>query len=338
VALLPKSGISTAGVLCDEEGRVTRLSANAGRAAGSLAPGDCWTQGRPLPDARVGELHDSSAAVADPAALGRCLTADGFVFLRGALDVGEVEAARVEVFERLVHVGEIHPPAVEGIATGGSRRAELVGDLGAFWKSVSEGPTLRRVTHGPRLHALLARVAGAPVRAHDYMFLRAAPAGRTTGLHFDAPFFTRATERVYTSWIPLGDVPATDGPLVIVEGSHRFADLHDGLQGFDVVYDTSRRAQVAADFGEFAQSRDCRLLTADFRAGDVCIFGMLTLHGSLDNHSPLGRVRLSCDVRYQPAAEPIDPRYFGPNPGGTTGAGYGELNGAKPLTQAWHVR
>jgi hypothetical protein len=65
---------------------------------------------------------------------------------------------------------------------------------------------------------------------------------------------------------------------------------------------------------------------------------MLTLHGSLDNHSALGRVRLSSDVRYQPAAEPTDPRYFGPNPGGTTGAGYGELNGAKPLTQAWHVR
>ena len=338
MALVLKSGISTAGVLCDEEGRVTRLSANAGRAAGSLAPGDCWTQGRPLPDTRVGELRDSSAAVPDPAALGRRLTADGYVFLRGVLDVGEVEAARVEVFERLVHVGEIHPPAAEGIATGGSRRAELVGDLGAFWKSVSEGPALRRVTHGPRLHALLARVAGAPVRAHDYMFLRAAPAGRTTGLHFDAPFFTRATERVYTSWIPLGDVPATDGPLVIVEGSHRFADSTTACKGSTSCTTPRAGRRWRPTSREFAESRDCRLLTADFRAGDVCIFGMLTLHGSLDNHSPLGRVRLSCDVRYQPATEPIDPRYFGPNPGGTTGAGYGELNGAKPLTQAWHVR
>lgn len=310
----------------------------AGGAVVGLAPGACWTQGRPLPDARVGELRDSSTAAGDGVELARRLAADGYVFLRGALDVGEVRAARIEVFERLVQVGEIRPLAVEGIATGESRRAESVGDLGAFWKSVSEGPALRRVTHGARLQALLARVAGAPVRAHDYLFLRAAPVGRTTGLHFDYPFFTRATERVYTTWVPFGDVPATDGPLVIVEGSHRFADLHDGLRGFDVVYDTSRKAQVAADFAAFVESRDCRLLTADFRAGDVCVFGMLTLHGSLDNHSPLGRVRLSCDVRYQPAAEPIDPRYFGPNPGGTTGAGYGELNGAKPLTQAWHVR
>jgi hypothetical protein len=270
--------------------------------------------------------------------LARRLADDGYVFLRGALDAGDVRAARTEVFERLVQVGEIRPPAAEGIATGESRRAETVSDLGAFWKSVSEGSALRRVTHGTRLNALLARIAGVPVRAHDYLFLRAAPVGRMTGLHFDYPFFTRATERVFTAWVPLGDVPVTDGPLVIVEGSHRFTDLHEGVRGFDVVYDTSRKAQLASDFAEFAASRDCRLLTADFRAGDVCIFGMFTLHGSLDNHSAVGRVRLSCDVRYQPAAEPIDPRYFGPNPVGTTGAGYGELNGAKPLTQAWHVR
>ena len=51
-----------------------------------------------------------------------------------------------------------------------------------------------------------------------------------------------------------------------------------------------------------------------------------------------GRVRVSCDVRWQSAAMPLDLRYFGANPGGTTGAGYAELNGAKPLDQPWHVR
>jgi ectoine hydroxylase-related dioxygenase (phytanoyl-CoA dioxygenase family) len=300
--------------------------------------GRCWTQGRPIPDALVGELADSSAVVPDGGALRRRLDDQGYLLLRGVLDPRAVLAARAEVLERLAAVDEIAPPAVDGIATGRSRRAEIVGDLGAFWKSVSEGPALRAVTHGEAIHALLARVAGEPVRAQNYLFLRPAPVGRATGLHFDYPFFTRATERVYTTWIPFGDVPVGDGPLTIVEGSHRFADLHAGLRGFDVVYDTSRKAQVAADFTTFAESRRCRLLTTDFRTGDVCIFGMFTLHGSLDNRSPIGRVRLSCDVRYQPAADPTDPRYFGPNPGGTTGAGYGELNGAKPLTQPWHIR
>ncbi len=80
------------------------------------------------------------------------------------------------------------------------------------------------------------------------------------------------------------------------------------------------------------------MLTRNFEAGDIALFGMYTAHGSLDNHSSIGRVRLSCDVRWQPATLPVDDRYFGSNPPGTTGAGYGELVGAKPLTQEWHVR
>ncbi|HEX2501310.1 MAG TPA: hypothetical protein VHO73_07605, partial [Methylomirabilota bacterium] len=150
-------------------------SGSAQSSAPSLAPRACWTQGRALPDHRVGEFRDSSPGAADPTVLARRLADDGYVFLRGALDAGDVRAARTEVFERLVQVGEIRPPAAEGIATGESRRAETVSDLGAFWKSVSEGSALRRVTHGTRLNALLARIAGVPVRAHDYLFLRAAP-------------------------------------------------------------------------------------------------------------------------------------------------------------------
>ena len=40
----------------------------------------------------------------------------------------------------------------------------------------------------------------------------------------------------------------------------------------------------------------------------------------------------------QRASDPVAERYVGPNPRGTTGIGYGELNGAKPLTEPWHVR
>src|SRR6188768_1300507 len=82
----------------------------------------------------------------------------------------------------------------------------------------------------------------------------------------------------------------------------------------------------------FARSRQTRLLTAHFQPGDVVIFGGFTMHGSLDNHSPHRRVRLSVDVRYQPASAPADdPRYFGPEPIGAKGGGYGEQKAAQPL-------
>ena len=125
--------------------------------------------------------------------------------------------------------------------------------------------------------ALLVRVrdqldSGAPVRAMDYIFLRAGAPGRATGLHYDFPFFTRATPLVYTVWLPLGPVPVTDGPVAVVEGSHVFDDILDSLAGFDIARDKTRQAEVSHDPVAFAEARGCRLLTTDFAAGDILVF------------------------------------------------------------------
>jgi hypothetical protein len=80
------------------------------------------------------------------------------------------------------------------------------------------------------------------------------------------------------------------------------------------------------------------LLTADFRAGDLLVFGMFTLHGSFDNRLGGGRVRLSCDVRWQKAGTPRDDRWFGDPPSGHGGTGYGGMNGAQPLGAAYLAR
>jgi ectoine hydroxylase-related dioxygenase (phytanoyl-CoA dioxygenase family) len=57
-----------------------------------------------------------------------------------------------------------------------------------------------------------------------------------------------------------------------------------------------------------------RWLTAEFRAGDVLIFSIYTVHASIDNKSD--RVRLSSDSRYQLATEAVDERWIGENPVG----------------------
>ena len=286
----------------------------------------------------VDELRDSTALLETPGKLGGRIVEDGYLLLRGVLDTDEVMAAREAVMARLVAVGEIAEPAVDGIVTGGSRRAETVGDLGAFWQSVVNMPAVRRVTNGPGLSAVVQSVLGMPVCAMDYIFLRATPPGRSTGLHYDFPFFTRMTQQVYTVWLPLGPVPVSDGPLAIVEGSRDFDDILYELRDFDIAVDNTRRADVSDDAVGFAAARGCRLLTTDFAAGDMLMFDMRTLHGGLANTSPIGRARLSCDVRFQPADQPRDPRYFGDDPRGTFGGGYGELNAAKPFTVEWHTR
>ena len=107
---------------------------------------------------------------------------------------------------------------------------------------------------------------------------------------------------------------------------------------FDVAIHKDRKAMINVDPIEFAKQRDSKILTAHFEPGDALIFGMYTFHGTFQNHAFDNKIRLTCDIRYQPKSEEKDPRYFGSNPGGTTGAGYGELNSARPLNEDWHNR
>ena len=300
---------------------------------------DCVMQGSVIPEellAPMVEVQWSDAV--EHQQLHKLFEEHGYILVRGALDVDEALAARQEVFDRLVEVGEIREPAIEGIATGESHRVERTESLGEFWQSVSEGSALRVASHGARIRQVMDTLYGEESRPHDFMFLRPSVVGRATQLHYDLPFFARGSQRIVTVWSALGDIPVCDGSLAVVEGSHKFKDLIEPVRQIDYDSKDSPQVQLLGDAVPFLRERESRFLTTDFRVGDIVIFSMTTLHGTLDNHSPIQRARLSSDVRWQPAADPMDERYFGPNPAGTTGIGYAELNGAKPLTQDWHTR
>jgi ectoine hydroxylase-related dioxygenase (phytanoyl-CoA dioxygenase family) len=295
-------------------------------------------QQQPVPNDLIGHLRETSAL--DASNIRQNLIRDGYVFLRDTLDAGKILAAREEVFERLESVGEIASPAHEGIATGQSQRVQLQSDLGSFWRSVSTGPLLRDVTHGAEVGKLLETIFEQPSKAHDLMYLRPVALTQSTRLHYDYPFFAGDATRILTVWIPLGDVTTDEGPLAIVEGSNHFDDLLDPIRNVDFSSDRSNEAVQAAAYEKqneadpvtMLQQRGSKFLTSQFKAGDVLIFEGFTMHGSFDNQSKHERVRLSVDVRYQPACDPAtDTRYFGDNPTGSKGGGYGDMRGAQPL-------
>jgi len=293
--------------------------------------------GLPVPPDCLGRLHEIPHWRDALQQLPTLLERDGYVLLREALPAGWVRAARHDVLERLAAVGEIAEPVEAAVATGTSQRIACHPDLGEFWRGVSEAPALRALSHGPAMAAVAQAVLGAPAEPFDFLWLRTMVEGRASPLHLDHVYMNRGSPNLVTAWVPLGDVPLVAGPLVVVEGSHRFDDVAARFRGVDVDRD-GLPGSFPDDAVAFARGRGARLLTSDFRAGDVLLFGMFTLHGSCDNRMGGARVRLSCDVRWQRAGEARDDRWFGNPPAGHGGKGYGGLNGARPLGEAYIAR
>ena len=274
-----------------------------------------------FPGARFGSLRDSTAALADTGELRRRIAADGYLFIRGLIDRGAVLEARRVVLAHLRERGALvqGTPLMEGVMpragqgrTGQGRAGQGVG----MGKRITHRPELLRVLEGPELQSFYRRFYGEAPATFGHKWLRAVGNEKFTGSHMDVVYMGRGSERVNTVWIPFGDIPIAQGTLVICEASHRldsFARLRATYGASDVDRDRTE-GWFSEDPEEIIDRFGGRWLTADVRAGDVITFGLHTLHGSTTNTT--NRFRISCDVRYQPASEPMDERWAGDSPTG----------------------
>ena len=291
-----------------------------------------------VPSSLLGSLKETCLKNKSDEQLRNSLNNDGYLLLREVIDKNSITKARNDVFEKLNNVDELTDPFYEGISSGRSRRDELHKDRGDFWENVSNTKSLRKITNGNILQGVFSRIFGISSIGFDFIFLRAVSGGKFTHMHCDAGFFTRKTQKVLTCWLVFTDITIDKGPLFIIEGSHKFSDIKTKYNGFDVDIHKHMKATIDTDPITFAKQRNSKILTTQFRPGDALIFGMYTVHGTFENYANDKKIRLTCDIRFQPNNEIKDPRYFGPNPTGTTGAGYGELNSARPLNEDWHIR
>ena len=291
-----------------------------------------------VPQNLLGNLIETNLFESKDADLQNALKKDGYIYIKNVINADEIAKAREDVFQKLGDVNELKHPFSDGIASGKSNRDVLFSNRGKFWEQVSNISTIRNITNGKTLNKIFDKIFGIPSVGFEFIFLRAVARGKFTHMHCDAGFFTRATQKVLTCWLAFTDVPPNKGPLFIIEGSHKYEDIYKKYYGFDVDKNKDLKATIDTHPIDFAKKRNSKILTTDFNPGDILIFGMYTVHGTFENHSKDNKIRLTCDIRFQPQKEPKDLRYFGVNPGGTTGAGYGELNSARPLNEDWHIR
>lgn len=253
------------------------------------------------------EFEDSTPLLGDTAALRAKGEADGYLFFRGLLPAEAVTSVRRDALGVLDRAGWLAEGGAQpGKADGALDVAELsraetdrmrvdIGVTEELYVRIQQLPSIHALPHHPALLDLYAQLIGDPVFVHPRHIVRSMtphPAIHPTPAHQDFPHI-QGTHRTWTCWFPLGDCPTTLGSLSVLRGSNALGyvpiDSSPGAGGI--------AAQLCRDEDDW--------LGADFAAGDVLTFPSYTVHRAL-KPSVRDRVRLSMDVRYQSAIEPID--------------------------------
>lgn len=261
------------------------------------------------------ELRDSNSLLGDTQALNQRMQEDGYLMFRELIPRQKVQQSREKTLQYMAECEALVPgrPVLEGAMPQGGKTVPLMGH-----RDITHDPALLQTLEAEELHHFFDMYFGEPAMTFDYKWLRGVGNEQFTGAHYDVVYMGRGSERLHTTWIPLGDLPIEHGTLAICAGSHRlksFQKLRDTYGNMDVDRDliqgwfSDDPLDITSRFGGEWQ-------TTEFHMGDVLVFGMYTLHGSTTNIT--NRFRLSCDVRFQPAADPVDQRWIGKNPTGHT--------------------
>jgi hypothetical protein len=255
------------------------------------------------------ELRESTDLVGDENLLRERLSEDGYLFIRGFHDPEHVRKARKDVLEHMADEDMLHPdePIEKGVI-----HPEYFDD-GFMMSSGSwtEYPSLEKLVTGDDTMKFFERFIGTEPLAYDFKWGRAKPTDDFTGFHCDKIFMGRGTDQVYTMWRPIGDCPLEMGPLLLCPGSEENQKLRETYAQMDVDRDCFE-AVFSDDPYDIIETFGGPLMTADFEAGDVLIFGQYLMHGSLSNQTD--RYRISIDTRYQSLEEPVDGRWVGSEP------------------------
>ena len=152
---------------------------------------------------------------------------------------------------------------------------------------------IRDLALQPVIGAIAARLAGTPeVRLWESELIHKPPHREVTrratvGWHTDRAYWMTCTSTdMLTAWIPFHDCPVELGPIMVVDGSHRWPELdHDSLRAFqNSDIEGMGRALLHAH-------PEAKVVTMAMRKGQISFHNSLALHASGDN---VGSTPRSC--------------------------------------------
>jgi len=264
---------------------------------------------------RKSPFTDSSPLLGDPVALHARTQEDGFLFFKHFLPRDEI----LELREAMLEVVDRHGWREEGQdRLGGRISLEAINrvpddamraDIGVSSSAYTEAmriELLHAMPHHPRLLKFYRCIFGREVLVHPRHIARMITGHRVvspTPPHQDFPLI-QGTSNTWTCWIPMGDCPRSMGGLTILKGSHR--------KGYLPIQPSKGAGGIAVHLcpGEVEWAE------GDYEAGDIITFPSYTIHKAL-RCQDRSLIRLSLDVRFQPADEPVELKSLLPHCDGT---------------------
>ena len=218
---------------------------------------------------QIGKLREANDLLKDADGLHERIKRYGYLLIRGLISKEKVLKARQSVIE-IANKDDVFKHSTDLMdAVAGSGNPG--GTMGN--KTYTHHSDVLSVLEGEELFHFFKNFFGSDTRTFDYKWLRFKAPNDQASEHRDNKYMTG--KRVLTCWVPFGDIPVRMGSLALKEGSHK------------------------GNIGKWK--------TTDFEIGDVIIFTMRTLHCTTKNLTR--QWRISCDVRFQPAGDPIDARW-----------------------------
>ncbi len=244
----------------------------------------------------------------------------GYLWLKGLLDRQTVLDFRERVFNTLAETGMVSAPFYDGIFSGETTYKvhpnKLLMEM-VRW-SAFEAFCLAK----PIIDFYEWFLEGS-VYLHKRKILRYTKPHdpNATGPHYDLVYLRGGTDRICTSWIPVGDIPVEMGGLVYLENSDgrgrtmeaEFSKRNANLPPNERIDAYNKNmgdgGWLDKNLMRLAEKFDTRWLIADYEAGDMVVHSPYMIHASTQNVDPHNRIRLSTDIRYQLVRDEIDVRW-----------------------------
>jgi ectoine hydroxylase-related dioxygenase (phytanoyl-CoA dioxygenase family) len=243
-------------------------------------------------------MRPSNELLGDRDALRRRLDEDSYLYFRGVLDREKITTLRQRMLSVLARNGWVRakPYLMRGVATAPAVR-EGDEDFFNVYDQVQQLEEFHTLAHDEQLLGVMGQVVGDTAFPHPLKIARLGfPAHYevSTPPHQDFPN-NQGTPNLTAAWVPVGDCPTELGGLAVLRGSHRY-----GVLPLDPHLGAGNRAALLPE----KMLEELRWVTTDYAAGDVLVFGSMTVHASLHNASEFF-MRLSVDFRYQQEGEPL---------------------------------